>query len=612
MRGPLGGGPMGGITGERAKNFKGAVKKLARYLSDYKLRILSVVIFAAGSTAFTIYAPRLLGEVTNALYTGVTNAVGGEANIDLAAIRKTLTLMLAIYIASSAFAYLQGFIMSGISMKITYRMRRDIAEKVNKLPFKYFDTTTHGEVMSRLTNDTDAISQSLNQIMTQIISSVTGVIGIAAMMLTISAVMTLASLAVVPVSMLLMIFVIRRSQKYFKNQFGHLGRVNGFIEEIFSGISVVKSFNAEDKCLGEFTEYNDNLYGVSWKANFYSGMMMPLTGLIGNLAYVVICALGGYLVAEGIGGAGGAPLLVGGVQSFIVYIRQFNQNVSQVANISNVLQQTAAAAERVFEFLEEKEESPDAESSADVKDLRGIVDFENVRFGYTENNIVIKNFSRHVEEGQKIAVVGPTGAGKTTIVKLLMRFYELNGGRILIDGRDIKELKRNDLRSLFGMVLQDTWLFNGTIMENIRYGRGDATDGEVVSAAVTAHADHFIRALPNGYNMILNEDATNISQGQKQLLTIARAILANPKILILDEATSSVDTRTEILIQNAMDELMKNRTSFVIAHRLSTIKNADVILVLRDGDVVESGNHGELMAKGGFYSELYKSQFTQG
>jgi ATP-binding cassette subfamily B protein len=497
-------------------------------------------------------------------------------------------------------------------MKISYRMRRDIAEKINRLPFKYFDTTTHGEVLSRMTNDVDAVSQSLNQIVTQIITSVTGVIGIIVMMLTISPTMTLASLAVMPLSMGLMLFVIKRSQKYFKNQFKHLGKVNGYIEEIFSGITVIKSFNAEKQCLDEFNGYNGDLYDVSWKSNFYSGMVMPLMGLVGNIAYVIMCVLGGYLAAIGKGGVGGAPLTVGGVQSFIVYIRNFNQNVSQVANISNVLQQTAAAAERVFEFLGEEEESPDADKVVvDAEKLRGIVDFENVKFGYTENKIVINDFSCHVEEGQKIAIVGPTGAGKTTIVKLLMRFYELSGGKILVDGIDIRDFGRDGLRSLFGMVLQDTWLFNDTIMENIRYGRSDATDEEVVSAAVTAHADRFIRSLPGGYNMPLNEDATNISQGQKQLLTIARAILADPKILILDEATSSVDTRTEILIQNAMDALMKNRTSFVIAHRLSTIKNAEVILVLKDGDVVESGNHETLMSRNGFYSELYRSQFTQ-
>ncbi|MDR2090972.1 MAG: ABC transporter ATP-binding protein/permease [Clostridiales bacterium] len=613
MGGPMGGGPMGGITVEKAKDFKGTVKKLIRYIGSYKLQVAVVIIAAALAAALMVYAPKILGNATTNLVEIVTEAVEKQAEPNLKPVKDILLTMIVIYIGSAVLSYVQGFVMTGVTMKISYKMRRDIAEKINKLPFKYFDATTHGEVLSRMTNDVDAVSQSLNQIVTQIITSVASVAGIIIMMLSISPPMTFAALAVMPVSLGLMLFVIKRSQKYFKNQFKHLGSVNGYIEEIFSGINVIKSFNAEKRCLGEFKDRNDSLYDVSWKANFYSGMVMPLMGLIGNIAYVVMCVLGSYFAAVGRGGIGGAPLTVGGIQSFIVYIRQFNQNVSQAANISNVLQQTAAAAERVFEFLEEEEECPDAETAdaADVKNLRGTVDFQNVRFGYNENKIVIKNFSCKVEEGQKIAIVGPTGAGKTTIVKLLMRFYELNGGKILVGGRDIKEMNRNDLRSLFGMVLQDTWLFNGTVMENIRYGRSGADDGEVVSAAVTAHADRFIRSLPGGYNMPLNEEAANISQGQKQLLTIARAILADPKILILDEATSSVDTRTEILIQNAMDALMKNRTSFVIAHRLSTIKNADVILVLNDGDVIESGNHDELMKRGGFYSELYKSQFTQ-
>ena len=604
--GPMGGGPMGGIGGEKAKDLKGTLKKFFVYVSEYKYHFLAVLIFAVASTVLMIITPKILGNATTALAEGILGSIRGNGdNSYISEVRRILIIVGALYLASAALAYIQSFIMTNVSMKISYRLRRDIADKINKLPFKYFDTTNHGEVLSRLTNDVDAISQSLNQSVTQIITSVTSVIGIIIMMLTINGFMTLAAVAVMPISMFLMMFVIKKSQKYFKGQFEKLGNVNGRIEESFGGMNVIKSFNAEDKVLEEFSESNDSLYEVSWKANFYSGMMMPMMGFIGNIAYVVMCALGGILVA-------GGSLDIGGVQSFIIYIRQFNQNIGQAANISNIIQQTAAASERVFEFLDEPEESKETQSPQGTSELRGIVDFEHVKFGYRENKIVINDFTCHVDEGKKIAIVGPTGAGKTTIVKLLMRFYDLNGGRILIDGRDIRDITRNGLRSLFGMVLQDTWLYNGTIMENIRYGKEDASDGDVMSAAVTAHADHFIRSLPNGYQMILNEDAANISQGQKQLLTIARAILANPKILILDEATSSVDTRTEILIQNAMDALMKNRTSFVIAHRLSTIKNADVILVLKDGDVIESGGHGELMAQNGFYSELYKSQFTQG
>ncbi|MDR3293752.1 MAG: ABC transporter ATP-binding protein/permease [Clostridiales bacterium] len=604
--GPMGGGPMGGgATGEKPKDFKGTVKKLLKYISVYKWSIILVIIFAVGSTVLMIYAPRRMGDATTELFNRILASFGsGAATVDLNPVYKILIELCILYVISAFLSYIQGFIMTNVTMKVGYRLRRDIAQKINKLPLKYFDTTTHGEVLSRLTNDVDVITQSLNQSITQIITSVTSVIGIIVMMLTINGWMTLAALAVMPVSMILMLTVIKRSQKYFKGQFKHLGRVNGYVEEMFGGMNVIKSFNAEEKCLQEFEGHNDRLYDVSWKANFYSGMMMPLMGFVGNLAYVLMCVLGGAMVA-------GGSLQVGGVQSFIIYIRNFNQSIGQVANISNILQQTAAAAERVFEFYDETEETPDTESPREVSSLKGIVDFEHVRFGYTEDKIVINDFSRHVNEGQKIAIVGPTGAGKTTIVKLLMRFYELNGGKIAIDGADITTLTRNDLRSMFGMVLQDTWLYNDTIMENIRYGRSDATDEEVIQAAVTAHADHFIRSLPDGYELPLNEEAANISQGQKQLLTIARAILADPKILILDEATSSVDTRTELLIQNAMDELMKNRTSFVIAHRLSTIKNADVILVLKDGDIIESGNHTELMESGGFYSELYRSQFTQ-
>ncbi|MDR1906372.1 MAG: ABC transporter ATP-binding protein/permease [Clostridiales bacterium] len=609
MRGVIGGGPMGGISVEKAKDFKGTVKKLVKYIASYKSYILVVIAFAVAATVLAVITPKLLGNVTTDLMANLVSAVRTRTTVDLTAIKQSLLWIMVLYVASATLSYVQGFIMTGVTMKISYRLRRDISEKVNKLPFGYFDTTNHGEVLSRLTNDVDAISQSLNQIVSQVITSITGVIGIIVMMLTISGLMTLAALTVIPISLFLMLFIIRRSQKYFKGQFKNLGKANGYIEEIFGGISVIKSFNAEAKSAEKFCEYNDELYDVSWKANFYSGLMMPLMGFVGNLAYVLMCVLGGYLVISGIGSN---PLQVGGVQSFIMYIRQFNQNLSQVANISNILQQTAAAAERVFEFLDEKEETADTNTPVDTESVRGIVEFKNVKFGYTEDRIVINDFSCFVEEGKKIAIVGPTGAGKTTIVKLLMRFYELNGGSILVDGHDIKDFSRDGLRSLFGMVLQDTWLYNDTIMENIRFGRSGATDEEVISAAITARADHFIRAIPGGYNMYLNEEATNISQGQKQLLTIARAILANPKILILDEATSSVDTRTEVLIQTAMDVLMKNRTSFVIAHRLSTIKNADIILVLKDGDVIESGSHDELMAKKGFYAELYLSQFSLG
>ena len=613
--GPGGGGPMGRgmMPGDKAKDFKGTILKLAGYLGKYKWTILIVWTLAIASTVFSILGPKILGGATDELFTGLMAKISGTGDINFDKIASIMLSLIALYCFSALLSYLQGFVMSSVTAKVTRRLRSDINGKIHKLPLKFFDTTTHGEVLSRITNDVDTINQTLNQSMTQIITSLTSLIGILVMMFSISWQLTLFALVMLPLSLSAVIFVVKKSQKHFVNQQKFLGKVNGHVEEMFGSHVVVKAFNGEEDSEKTFGGYNEALYHSAWKANFLSGLMMPITGFIGNLSYVAVCMLGGYYAASG-------TLTVGGIQSFIQYMRSFTQPISQIANISNVLQQTAAAAERVFEFLGQNEEVKEPENAlsvnrsneADTKAivrLSGGVRFENVSFGYDPEKTIIRGFSADIKPGQKVAIVGPTGAGKTTMVKLLMRFYDVNGGRITLDGHDIRDFKRNELRSLFGMVLQDTWLFNGTIADNIRYGKLDASDTEVRRAAKAAQVDHFVRALPDGYNMVLNEEADNISQGQKQLLTIARAILANPEILILDEATSSVDTRTEVLIQKAMDNLMKNRTSFVIAHRLSTIRNADLILVMRDGDIVEQGSHEELIAKQGFYAELYNSQF---
>lgn len=616
------GGPMRGgrgrfamMPGEKAKDFKGAVTKLIKYLGRYRWMIIFVWILAIASTIFSIVGPKILGNATDELFTGIMNKISGTGGIDFDKIGAILIRLLIIYSVSAVFSYMQGFVMSGVTTKMTYRMRNDIMDKMHRLPFRYFDGTTYGDVLSRITNDVDTISHTLNQSLTQVITSVTSVIGIAIMMFSISFKLTLAALCVIPVSMTAVVLIVKKSQPHFVNQQAYLGKVNGHVEEMFGSHVIVKAFCGEEDSTKIFGEYNDSLYESSWKANFLSGLLMPITNFIGNLSYVVICILGGFYAAKG-------TMTIGGIQSFIQYVRTFTQPITQIANISNVLQQAAAASERVFEFLNEEEEVKDAdnalviakpgtEDAGNKVDIKGQVSFENVSFGYNPDKIVINDFNARINPGQKIAIVGPTGAGKTTLVKLLMRFYDVNEGAIKIDGYDIRLFRRNELRSLFGMVLQDTWLFNGTIMENIRYGKLTASDKDVINAAKAAQADHFIRTLPNGYNMVLNEEADNISLGQKQLLTIARAILADPDILILDEATSSVDTRTELLIQKAMDNLMKGRTSFVIAHRLSTIRNADLILAINNGDIVEQGTHDELMEKNGFYANLYRSQFEK-
>lgn len=609
-RGPMGmrRGPFGGMhgmmAGEKARDFRGTMLKLLGYMSPYRLQLAVVLLFAAASTVFAIVGPKILGRATTKLFEGVMGQIAGTGTgIDFGYIGRILLQVLAIYLLSTLFAYIQGWIMSAVSMTLTYRLRKDIVEKINRMPLRYFDGTNHGEVLSHITNDVDAISHTLNQSLTQIVTSATTVVGVVVMMLTINPVMTLVALCIIPLSMLIVMLVVGKSQKYFKQQQDYLGHVNGHIEETFGGHVVVRAFNAEARSVAQFDEYNNTLYSSAWKSQFLSGMMFPVMTFVGNLSYVVVCILGGYLATRN-------AITVGDIQAFIQYVRSLNQPIGQFANIANILQQTAAAAERVFAFLAEAEEVPEAAKPVRLDGVRGNVEFRHVRFGYSPDKVVIRDFSAVVKPGQKIAIVGPTGAGKTTLVKLLMRFYDVDGGAILLEGHDIRELSRRDLRSQFGMVLQDTWLFSGTIMENIRYGRPDATDAEVIAAAKAARVHHFVRTLPDGYNMVLNEENTNISQGQMQLLTIARAILADPRILILDEATSSVDTHTEMLIQQAMDNLMKGRTSFVIAHRLSTIRNADLILVLNDGDIVEQGTHRELLARGGFYAELYNSQFN--
>ena len=607
------GGPMGfgggghGVMmkGEKPRDFKGTMTKLVKYLSVYKLSFLIVVLFAIGSTVFSILGPKILGQATTTLFAGVMGVIAGTGQgIDFVSIGNIILLLIGLYLISAAFSYGQGWIMSGVSMKITYQFRKDIASKINRMPLKYFDGTNHGEVLSRITNDVDTVSQTLNQSLTQIITSVITVVGVVIVMFSISWAMTIIALLTVPLSLAFTAVVINKSQKYFKQQQDYLGHVNGHVEEMYGGHMVVKAFNGEARSVEQFDELNDTLYGSAWKSQFLSGMMMPIMNFIGNLGYVAVCILGGYLAVRN-------AITIGDIQAFIQYIRSFTQPITQLANISNVLQQTAAAAERVFEFLNEPEEVAETSDPIKLPVVEGAVEFDHVHFGYSPDKIIIKDFSASIHPGQKIAIVGPTGAGKTTMVKLLMRFYDVNSGAILVDGHNIQDFTRFDLRKLFGMVLQDTWLYNGTIMENIRYGRPDATDKEVIAAAKAAHADHFIRTLPESYKMVLNEEASNVSQGQMQLLTIARAVLADPKILILDEATSSVDTRTEVLIQQAMDGLMKNRTSFIIAHRLSTIRNADLILVMNEGDIVEQGSHTELLTQNGFYAELYNSQFEQ-
>lgn len=603
MRGPMG-GPPGIIPGEKAKNFKETIKKLMKSLSKYKISLIFVFIFAIASTVFTIVGPKILGNVTTEIYTGIIAKIQGTGGINFTTIQNICLTLFGLYLVSMAFSYLQSHIMVGVTTKFTYNLRKDIQEKINKLPIKYFDKKPQGEVLSYITNDIDTITQNLNQGLTQIITSVTSIIGILYMMFTISWQMTIVALLIIPLSGILITTIAKKSQKYFGEQQEYLGHVNGHIEEIYSNHNVVKAFNGEKSAIEKFNKYNNSLYKSAWKSQFLSGLMYPIMNFVGNLGYVGICILGGYFAANG-------KITVGNIQSFIQYTRQFIQPIAQVANVGNVLQATAAAAERVFAFLEEEEEIPDTKNPVNTENVKGNVEFKNIKFGYDEEKLIIKNFSTNVQEGQKIAIVGPTGAGKTTLVKLLMRYYDINSGEITIDGINIKDFKRDDLRSLFAMVLQDTWAFSGSILENIRYGRLDASDEEVIKAAKEAQVDHFVRTLSEGYSTQLNEDTGNISQGQKQLLTIARAILANPKILILDEATSSVDTRTEMHIQKAMDNLMKGRTTFVIAHRLSTIKDADMILVINEGDIVEQGTHDELLSKGGFYEKLYNSQFDE-
>jgi ATP-binding cassette subfamily B protein len=597
-------GPAGIMPGEKARDFRGTIAKLLGYLGAFRVSIAIVLVFAVASTAFTIVGPRILGNATTKLFEGVLAQIAGTGSVDFDAITRILLTAGALYVAAAGFSYVQGWLMANVSMQITYRFRKDISEKINRMPLRYFDGTSYGEVLSRLTNDVDTVSQTLNQSLTQIVTSVATVVGVLIMMLTISWLMTIVALCIVPLSLVVVALIVRRSQRYFLQQQDYLGHVNGHVEEMYGGHIVMKAFNGEAKSVRRFEGFNNILYDAAWKSQFLSGMMMPLMTFIGNLGYVAVCLLGGYLAIRN-------AITVGDIQAFIQYVRSFTQPITQLANISNVLQQTAASAERVFEFLKEDEEIPDTEAPVKLPLVEGRVDFQHVRFGYNPEKTVIKDFSATVCPGQKIAIVGPTGAGKTTMVKLLMRFYDVNAGAILIDGHDIRSFTRYDLRKIFGMVLQDTWLYNGTIMENIRYGRPEAIDAEVVAAAKAARVDHFVRTLPNGYRMVLNEETTNVSQGQMQLLTIARAILADPRILILDEATSSVDTRTEVLIQEAMDALMRGRTSFIIAHRLSTIRNADLILVMNDGDIVEQGTHEELLAKRGFYAELYESQFER-
>lgn len=607
-----GGGPVGGGArvrmmmgpGAKARDFRGSMARLFQTLKPYRLAFIIVGIFAIASTVFNIVGPKMLGRATTTLFEGVIAQIAGTGSIDFEAIGEILLTMAALYLMSSAFGYIQGWVMSGVSARLTYQFRKDISEKLNRLPLSYFDRTSHGDVLSRVTNDVDVVSHTLNQSLTHIVTSTITVLGVLVMMLSISWQMTLVSLFVIPLSLVFTQQVVRRSQKYFVQQQETLGHMNGHVEEMYGGHLEVKAFNGEARSVATFDWFNGALHSSAWKSQFLSGLMMPVMGFIGNLGYVAMAVLGGSLAVRKL-------ITVGDIQAFLQYVRNFTQPIAQLANISNTLQQTAAAAERVFDFLAEPEEVPDPADPVHLSEVAGQVDFDHVRFGYTADKVVIRDFTASIRPGQRIAIVGPTGAGKTTMVKLLMRFYDVQEGAIRVDGHDVREFARGDLRCMFGMVLQDTWLYSGSVMENIRYGRPDATDDEVYAAAQAAHVDHFVHTLPGGYAMELNEEATNVSQGQKQLLTIARAVLADPQILILDEATSSVDTRTEVLIQRAMDRLMHGRTSFIIAHRLSTIRDADLILVMREGDIVEQGTHAGLLAQGGFYAELYNSQFER-
>ena len=604
MPGPMG-GPRGGQTTERAKDFKKTTKKLIRsYLVKYKIPIIIVMIFAIGSTIFTIVGPKILGNATTEIFNGLVSKLSGGTGIDFGKVGQIALTLLGLYVISALFSFVQRFLMTNVAQKITYKLRNDVAIKINKLPMKYFDKKTNGEVLSIITNDIDTLSMNLNQSITEIITSVCTIIGILVMMFSISWQMTLISLVILPIAGILVTFIVKKSQKYFTRQQDYLGHVNGQVEEIYGGLNIVKVFNAEEKVTKDFEKANEELYHSGWKSQFLSGLMHPVMNFISNVGYVAVAVAGGYLAING-------TITVGNIQSFIQYNKQFTQPINQLAQISNMLQAMMAAAERIFEFLEEPEEEITAKGHIDTSKLKGNVEFKHVKFGYDPDRTVIKDFNASVHEGQKIAIVGPTGAGKTTMVKLLMRFYDVTDGEIDVDGHNVKDFDRGELRKMFGMVLQDTWLFGGTVEENIKYSKEDATDTEVVEAAKAAHVHHFIKTLPNGYHSLINEESTNISAGQKQLLTIARVILADPKILILDEATSSIDTRTEIQIQSAMDNLMKGRTSFIIAHRLSTIKNADLILVMNHGDIVEQGTHEELLAKNGFYADLYNSQFEE-
>lgn len=603
---PHGGmGPKGShMPGEKAKDLKGTIKKLGKYLSVYKVALVFVVIFAIGSTIFNIAGPKILGQATTELFEGLVGKVSGQGGIDFEKIGQILLMLLGLYLCSALFSFIQGYLMTGISQKLTYRMRKEISEKIDRLPMEYFDKMTHGEILSRITNDVDTLSQSLNQSATQLITSVTMIIGVLIMMLSISPLMTVVAILILPVAMGLISVIVKHSQRYFRDQQEYLGHVNSQVEEVYGGHNIVKAFNKEEDVIRAFERDNDVLYRSAWKSQFLSGMMMPVMQFVSNLGYVGVVILGGYLAVK-------ETIEVGDIQSFIQYVRNFTSPIQQVAQVANLLQSTAAAAERVFEFLEEEEEVPCAEHPVSTEGLEGRVEFDHVKFGYHKDHMIIHDFSAKAEPGQKIAIVGPTGAGKTTMIKLLMRFYDVCGGAIKVDGHDIREFDRGELRKMFGMVLQDSWLFKGSIEDNIRYGKLDATHEEVVEAAKAAYVHRFVQTLPGGYGMELNEEASNVSQGQKQLLTIARAILADPKILILDEATSSVDTRTEVRIQKAMDRLMEGRTSFIIAHRLSTIRDADLILVMKDGDIIEQGKHEELLERNGFYAELYNSQFER-
>jgi ATP-binding cassette subfamily B protein len=602
--GPMGGPGRGMIPGEKSKDFKNSIGKLVRYLGRYWYAIVAVMIFAAVSTVFSVAGPKVMARATNALVEGLGKKIAGTGSIDFTYIAKVLLFTLGLYICSAVFSFIQGMIMTGITQKTCYRMRKEISEKINRMPMKYFESRTYGEVLSRITNDVDTLGQSLNQSVTQIITSVATLVGTLVMMISISGIMTLISLVILPVSAILISFIIKHSQKYFRQQQEYLGHINGQVEEVYGGHLVVQAYNKQESTIKKFEDTNQILFQSAWKSQFLSGLMQPIMQFVGNLGYVGVAISGGLLAIRGTIG-------VGEIQAFIQYVRNFTQPIQQIAQVANMLQSMAAASERVFEFLDEEEEELTVEHAVHLDHVDGYVDFSHVSFGYNSDQIIIRDFSAHVTPGQKIAIVGPTGAGKTTMVKLLMRFYDVTGGAIQVDGHDIRDFNRQELRDAFGMVLQDTWLFKGSIMENIRYGRLDATDEEVIEAAKAAHAHHFIQTLPGGYQMELNEDASNVSQGQKQLLTIARAILADNPILILDEATSSVDTRTEVRIQKALDNLMRGRTSFIIAHRLSTIRNADLILVMKDGDIIEQGTHEQLLVQKGFYADLYNSQFEE-